>query len=303
MHSIFSPLSPGNIALFEKNISTKKIIRSYKKFDINISNYFKDISEISIYKCQTTGYRFYYPYNISGNNEFYKHFQQFNWYYMPWKWEHQITLRYLNPDSRILEIGCAHGAFLSRITNMINLPQATGIELNESTKTENERWKILNVDIFDFQKTNENVFDVVCSFQVLEHISNVHDFLESNMKCLKIGGKLIISVPNNDSFLNNSPNCLNEPPHHMGLWNSESLKSITTIFPLKLIQIHTEELQSYHVDDYIYANFYSKYPLLIGKIIREFHKYIGQYRKQKTKVLKNKDTILGQTILAIYEKL
>jgi 2-polyprenyl-3-methyl-5-hydroxy-6-metoxy-1,4-benzoquinol methylase len=70
----------------------------------------------------------------------------------------------------------------------------------------------------------EGGYDAVCSFQVLEHVSNVNAFVSDVVRALKIGGTLILGVPNNDAFLR-LEKCpvLNAPPHHMGLWTKASL--------------------------------------------------------------------------------
>jgi 2-polyprenyl-3-methyl-5-hydroxy-6-metoxy-1,4-benzoquinol methylase len=43
-------------------------------------------------------------------------------------------------------------------------------------------------------------YDVVCAFQVLEHVSEIRSFIESSIKALKPGGLLIYSIPSADSF-------------------------------------------------------------------------------------------------------
>ena len=91
MNKIASPLSKTSSVELVKNISTKNIINSYKTYNINVLSYFSGLKEIAIYKCKETGYKFYYPFNLSGDSKFYEHFQNFDWYYMPWKWEHEIT--------------------------------------------------------------------------------------------------------------------------------------------------------------------------------------------------------------------
>ena len=47
----------------------------------------------------------------------------------------------------------------------------------------------------------EDSFDVIASFEVLEHVPNVSGFLESCWKTLRPGGKLVIEVPNHDDAL------------------------------------------------------------------------------------------------------
>lgn len=303
MKDINSPLTLTSKVSFVRKIKTKDIIAKYKNFNIDVTKYLSGLNEISLYQCDESGYRFYYPYNIAGDSTFYQHFQNFNWYYMPWKWEHEITTQYLKDGMKILEVGCAHGTFLQRINTMFDLETTIGLELNESAPVNNEKWQIINQFIQEYSKLNADQFDLVCSYQVLEHIADVNSFIYSKIRCLKKGGKLIISVPNNDSFLKNLDSGLNMPPHHMGLWAKDSLMSLTLIFPLKVIKVHFEELKDYHVDGYIWSEKYSNGNKLINKIKRKIDMLRGSYSKLKDEVLEKSEAIMGHTILVVFEKL
>lgn len=303
MKEINSPLTLTNKVSFVRSIKKQEIISLYKYYDIDVSLYFTGLEEISVYQCDETGYRFYQPLNVAGDNSFYQHFQNFDWYYMPWKWEHEISNQYLKDGMKILEVGCAHGAFLERINKLYNLKTSIGLELNESTQVNNGKWQIVNQYVQEYAKNHAEKFDLVCSHQVLEHIADVNSFIESNIACLKKGGKLIISVPNNDSYIKNLDVALNMPPHHMGLWTKDTLVSLSKIFPLKVIEIHLEELQDYHVDGYIWSEKYSRGNKLVNRIKRKINALTGVYSKLKAEVLEKRESIIGHTNLIVFEKL
>lgn len=304
MEKIISPITKQENVTLVKSLNVKDIVQVYRRgFKIDVNDYFLNLKTVSIYECKETGYRFYYPFGVDGDSAFYEHFQQFDWYYMPWKWEHEISLEYLTPEMKVLEVGCAHGAFLEVISKTYNLSEATGLELNETASIENKGYKIYNETIESFSKKYKNYFDVVCSYQVLEHIADVSSFLKGKIDCLRRGGILIISVPNNDSFVKDVGVGLNSPPHHMGLWNEESLRALEDFFPIKLIKFHLEELQDYHLDSYVFAEHYSKYPYYFGRLIRKFNKLTGDYRNQIAEARSNRKNILGHTILAVYQKM
>jgi len=300
---ILSPLTLTNDVILEKTIDKAWIIDAYNQYNIDTSAYFTDIERVSIYRCNATGYRFFYPMNLSGNSAFYEHFQQFDWYYMPWKWEHEITQHYIQPGMSLLEVGCAHGAFIQRINEHIKLKRIVGLELNETTVKKTDQWEIRNETVQTFAETNQQAFDLVCSFQVLEHISDVHGFLKTSIDCLQIGGTLIISVPNNDSFIKDSDNCLNMPPHHMGLWNEASLRALEKVFPIQVIKIHFEELQEYHLSNFLHSVHYARFSPLTAKIIRKWHKMTGIYSKRLAEIRKKRQSIIGHTILASFKKI
>ena len=127
---VCSPVTGKANVVLEEVISVDEIIERYKHtFDIDVSKYFPSIEKIEIYKCLDSNYRFYYPFNLSGDGEFYKHFQQYDWYYVPWKWEHETVKNLLKPKDHVLEIGCGFGSFIKKLeTSGIS---CVGLELNE----------------------------------------------------------------------------------------------------------------------------------------------------------------------------
>ena len=76
------------------------------------------------------------------------------------------------------------------------------------------------------------------------------------LKCLKPGGRLIIGVPNNDSYIRRNKmynKVLNMPPHHVGLWTLDSLKSLEGILPVKLEETFYEPLVDGNVTAYTWT--------------------------------------------------
>lgn len=272
---IKSPLTGIDNCIKEVVIDSTEIISIYKKqFNIDVTKYFEGIDELAVYECPETKYRFYYPNSVAGDEIYYKQMGMLDWYYNPSRWEHGKAFQLINKNSSVLEVGSGPGYFLERLKeNQINF---TGLELNrEAIKIAlNKGIEVKNEMVQDHSVTAYEKYDVVCSFQVLEHISEPLEFLKSSVDCLKKGGILIIAVPNNDSYFKYNvlnSKVLNMPPHHMGLWDLESLKSLQKYLPIKYLDVFYEPMVGGNVDIFLYNKLYkifggSLVPRIIWKI-------------------------------------
>ena len=217
-------------------------------YQIDVSSYFEHLENIELVKCLDTGYRFFYPGNIYGDDKFYQWFQQFDFYYSKEKWEYDLTARLLCENDRVLEIGSGAGHLLRKL-KAIKLSRLAGLELNSDMvlRSRKEDLDVVNETIEEFANKNAGAFDVVYSHQVLEHITEVKSFLDSALLALKPNGKLILCVPNNNPYLHihELMHTLNLPPHHAGLWNKESFLKLPEYFPIKVEKIYIEPLVEY----------------------------------------------------------
>lgn len=246
---IKSPITNSENIFLEKEINSSFVIQQYKTdLGIDVSRFFKDINKINIYKCLDTGYRFYFPFNLVGDDIFYQELEKFPWYYADVKWEYEVAADFVNKKDKVLEIGCGLGSFIKKIKEKASIVE--GLEMNSKALQNclNDGLSVYpdTIDIFSNKKTE--YFDIVCSFQVLEHVADINDFLKTSLKALKPGGKMIISVPNNDCLIFKSNNvALNTPPHHMGMWDMNSLINLQKYFNIEIESIHLEPLQKQHI--------------------------------------------------------
>lgn len=298
-----SPITGGDVQLIE-TISCEALINRYNsKLNIDVSRFFEGISNILVYECVDTKYRFFYPFNIWGDGKFYEQLQDTRGYYLPWKWEHETALEYIKPSDSLLEIGSARGAFLEGLKNRFGAKfNGRGIELNEAAAKIAQE-KGLNVDVQFIQEVAEKEaesYDVISFFQVLEHINDVMPFMQSAVKCLKPKGKIILSVPNNASFIRDIPmNHLNMPPHHMGLWDKESLTKVAEVLNLKPIDFRFEALSPIHVWSYYHVKMIKLFGNnIFAKMMLIPMLPIIWYKKSKGLNPK----IEGHTILGVFEK-
>ncbi|WP_224998113.1 bifunctional 2-polyprenyl-6-hydroxyphenol methylase/3-demethylubiquinol 3-O-methyltransferase UbiG [Cesiribacter sp. SM1] len=297
---VSSPLT-GKPALLLEEVPTIEIAQKYKKeLDLDVNYIFQGHKTLQRYLCRETGYSFFYPFDLAGDGKFYSKLQQFDWYYMPWKWEHNFALSMIRNGMKILEIGCGTGGFINKISSLRDV-EVVGLELNEEAvaAARTSGANVLNNTVQEFSVNHAETFDVVCSFQVLEHISDVDSFIRSSVECLKKGGKLIVSVPNNDSFIKYADYPLNLPPHHMGHWTYNSLKNVAPLYNLEFENAVFEPLQHYHIDWYLHVMMNDKARFSF------FFKMLSKFRLNKAFSLLHKRAdfnIKGHSITAVYTK-
>lgn len=229
-----------------RDVEIKPIIDAYAKINIDVLRFFENLESISIYRCDATGLEYYHPKSLAGDGMYYEQMQSIQNYYMATKWEFFAVIDLIRKEDRVLEIGSGRGDFLSLIKDKCRI--AIGLELNNdaSVYARNKGIDVRSEGLKEFAPNNQNSFDVVCSFQVMEHVPDVESILQDSILALRDGGKLIISVPNNDSFVGRSESILNKPPHHMNLWTKNSLENLANYYPLKLEAMILENLQPQH---------------------------------------------------------
>ena len=152
-------------------------------------------------------------------------------------------------DQSLVEVGCGKGAFSS----LLKTKDYTGIEFSENARNIGRSLgrNIITESIEDHANSNEGIYDVVCSFQVVEHTSNPRTFIEGCTKALKPGGTLILTTPAEDSFLQYIQDfALNMPPHHVTKWTDKCLTNLENQFNIKCVHLAHEPLNSFHIPWY-----------------------------------------------------
>jgi 2-polyprenyl-3-methyl-5-hydroxy-6-metoxy-1,4-benzoquinol methylase len=296
---IKSPIT-GGATVKVNEIPISLVVKNNKKqYGIDVEAYLGRLSAISILKCVDTGYCFYPPFPKIDEERMYNKIGRQGKYYPKNRWEFPIALHLISPTDKTLEIGCGYGYFLDMLTAEKHF--AEGIELNKNAIAVNAQKgnKVINKPIQDLAETHKSEYDTVCMFQVLEHIENVDSFFKSVLSVCRQGGKIIISVPNNDAFVTRFAylhGAGNIPPHHIGLWTKDALVNLGKHYNLKVVYVEEQRLPRQLAGHY--------YTL---KMMRYFGKLAAPLtlctRWLAKMILKKKaNSILGPTILVVFEK-
>jgi SAM-dependent methyltransferase len=297
--TLASPLTGRkDAATLVKAQPSADIVRRYREeFGYDAAHSFAGVPEAGLYECGDTGYQFFYPFSMTGDESLYRTLEANDWNYKEGKWEHDTALAHVPAGSRVLDIGCGRGSFLHRAQSQG--ATVTGIELNRSAAAAARARGIEVVEglLQEHARQRPAFYDVVASFQVLEHVPDPRAFVEDCMRVLRPRGRLILGVPNNDGFLRHADAPLNGPPHHMGLWNRRSLAALAQLFPLELRTFEVEPLAEV---DWYQAVMERRY--LQGRWRRSLYYRLGGARLFKRYLAENAATIAGHTLLAVFDR-
>ena len=236
------------------SLPARDLVLAYRQvFGVDVAHFFNEPS-LHFFRCSSCDLRFFDPL-VTGDSAFYERLSALDGYYMDKKPEFEFAKRSISPQDLVLEIGGGKGGF----GNSLAAGNYTGLEFNKEAiqVARTAGLKMLLETIENHAAGNREKYDVVCTFQVLEHVSNPRSFLDAAMSCLKPDGKLIVSVPSYDSFQRDVVNhLLNMPPHHVTIWSNRSLLNMATMVGARMEQIEQEKVASYHFAWFIQATIY-----------------------------------------------
>jgi 2-polyprenyl-3-methyl-5-hydroxy-6-metoxy-1,4-benzoquinol methylase len=258
--------SPGSVV--SGQISVQQINNAYKASYATVVNrlFPIDADVVDLNVCGSCGLRWYSPL-ATGDEPFYESLQKNSWYYQDDKPEYEFAKLHISEGSTVLEVGCGKGAFSGFLQKNIRY---RGLEFNQAA-VEKALAAGLDVEAASLSKEateRQEFYDVVCHFQVLEHVSDPKRFLSECTKALSPGGKMIIAVPSEDSFLSLVENgWLNMPPHHLTRWTDEALTSALTNVGLDIKEIWHEPVASFHAEWYSRVMINAGVKRLVGSAI------------------------------------
>lgn len=159
---------------------------------------------------------------------------------------------YLTVNTTLLEVGASAGQFLSHVKDKVALVNA--IELDKACCAFMR--KELGIEA-DSEFLSESTFahksyDIVCAFQVMEHVVDPVAFLRDLIKATKKGGSIFIEVPNlHDPLLT----VWNIEPYktffyhsaHLHYFTNESLKKVALDAGFMPGQIEVKFTQDYNI--------------------------------------------------------
>ncbi len=171
-----------------------------------------------------------------------------------------------------LDIGCGTGELLYYFKQ--NNWNVTGVEPNKTARAfANNNYKINILEEIELDHLQQNSFDIISMWHVLEHVPNLDERLNQVSKLLKPDGTIFIALPNI-----NSPDSKKygrywsalDVPRHLYHFTESTLKKLIAKHNMKLINSEPMKFDSYYVsmlsEKYMKNNLYLPAALINGII-------------------------------------
>ena len=126
----------------------------------------------------------------------------------------------------VLEFGCGNGGFLKQIKDIAE--EVSGIELMEEAR---ERLNSEGIRVYKSLSEINEKYDIICMFNVIEHLNNPDDILKDVHNALNEGGSFVCETCNVDCVLSSLYSCkayedFTYWSEHVILFNSETLEKM-----------------------------------------------------------------------------
>jgi len=188
-------------------------------------------------RCDQCTFCYAEPFNPA-TPEFYASLYSATEAYAESKWEFERTMRAIETlvqsgrlaEFSLVDIGAGSGAFASRASNAFSgIGRILCTEYSESGR-EQMRARgltclsggLMDIDVVEFS----HCFDILCLFQVLEHLADVDAVFDRLSVLATDGAHLFIAVPNYQqrSYFDGHGFHEDMPPVHVARWNRRSLE-------------------------------------------------------------------------------
>ncbi|WP_243473410.1 class I SAM-dependent methyltransferase [Winogradskyella sp. MH6] len=152
-------------------------------------------------------------------------------------------------EKTLLDIGCGTGDFLE--TAKKNKWNVVGVEPDEKArKIANSKTNDSVFDIQHLETLQENSFDVITLWHVLEHLPNLEMHIKLFKHLLKPNGTLVIAVPNFKSY--DAQHYKNfwaafDVPRHLWHFSKTAIEKLFHEEQLKLVKILPMKFDAYYV--------------------------------------------------------
>lgn len=208
-----------------QRIKASSLARLWRiSFGVNAKPSFRGVDYFGLWE-SPTGLYFFDP-MLEGDNEFYSQYYAYLLKHKLWaedsvREEFKMAARNVKPGDKVLDVGCGFASFRGVV------PQADYVGLDPNFAEGSGLDYVRNETLQQHLVANAGSYDAVCSFQVVEHVTDPSRMFADMVQAAKPGGRVIIGVPHVPSAMTRIPNfLLNAPPHHLTWWTKPALAAL-----------------------------------------------------------------------------
>lgn len=149
----------------------------------------------------------------------------------------------------LLDVGCGTGAFLA--TMLQAGWDATGLEPDETArKNAQELYQVQPLPSPEIFNLPAQQYDAITMWHVLEHVHQLHEYIDQLKKLLKPSGKIIIAVPNYtaaDANHYKAQWAAYDVPRHLYHFSPDSMKNLMELHGMQVLEYKPMWFDSFYV--------------------------------------------------------
>ena len=155
----------------------------------------------------------------------------------------EICARYKVQTDALLEVGAGFGTFCSELNSRGVFQRVVGVEptLDLANTCRSRGLEIIESPIEHVRTEDIGLFDVVASFEVIEHLFNPAEFLAHMVRLIRPGGMLMLTCQNGQGFDIETlgPLSTTVDHEHLNYFNPGSLSGLIKRNGMELIESFT----------------------------------------------------------------
>lgn len=210
---------------------------------------------VQIHRCRVCSFGFADPW-ADGSERFYNLVTAEDPHYPRERWEFERTIESLAHGAaldrgsgpvKLLEVGAGAGTFLkllqsSPVGNAFE-PLAVEYDRGALARLQRAGFRALSLPLQELAEQSKPAsFAVICLFQTLEHIADVHGVFAAIARLLSGGGHVFISVPASEAIeaQEELTGYLDLPPNHVARWTRAAFETISRQHGMKVVEWELE---------------------------------------------------------------
>ena len=233
------------------SVQTRSLIRYWRMVGgVDLTELYRGVDRLDLCEGED-GVWFFNP-MIAGDAAFYQRLYRklrFDQFLSLERYEFQMAASHVPHGASVLDVGCGFGEFARWLDGV----SYTGIDLSFDGTTHSELPSFAQIrrQALADHLLEQDRYDVVSAFQVLEHVAQPKAFLSDLVRAATPGGRIIVAVPLVPSAALEIPAFpINMPPHHLTFWTMAALARLFQEAGLKVL--HHEPIRPSPAENFMF---------------------------------------------------